>query len=90
MGNLSIVIYRIKIEIKIHQNFLPCLLVLFVVCSYYFWPFQRGFSELSSVAVELKLAKIALERPEMLRTYHKQDKQTRFLLRNSLVSLGYP
>ena len=31
MENLSIVIQGIKIEIKIYQNFLPCLLVLFVV-----------------------------------------------------------
>ena len=31
MENLSIVIQGIKIEIKIYQNFQPCLLVLFVV-----------------------------------------------------------
>ena len=42
MENLSIVIQGIKIEIKIYQNFLPCLLVLFVVCSKHFWPFPSA------------------------------------------------
>ena len=42
MENLSIVIQGIKIEIKIYQNFLPCLLVLFVVCSKHFCPFPSA------------------------------------------------
>ena len=34
-------------------------------------------STVERATVELKLAKIALKRPEMLRTFHKQDKQSR-------------
>ena len=30
-----------------------------------------------AIVIYIKLTKIAMKRPEMLRTYHKQDKQTR-------------
>ena len=38
MGILAIFIQGTKIEIKIHHNFLPCCLVIFMVYSQHFWP----------------------------------------------------
>ena len=68
MENLSIAIQGFKIEIKIDQNFSPCL-----VCG----TFLAFLAGLERATVELKLTRIARKRPEMLRTYQKQDKETR-------------
>ena len=46
----------------------PCL-----VCG----TFLAFLAGLERATVELKLTRIARKRPEMLRTYHKQDKETR-------------
>lgn len=44
LGILAIVIEK-NCWIIIHNNTLRCLLVLFLVCSWYFWPFQPDSSE---------------------------------------------
>ena len=83
MGILGNVIQGSKREIKIHQNFLPCLLVCSRVFATYLavsGRFQRVLVLVSSsfvlhmclckgTTVELKLAGIALKRPNMLRTH---------------------
>lgn len=58
LGILAIVIEK-NCWIIIHNNTLRCLLVLFLVCSWYFWPFQPDSSEFDNgLSFGLKSIKI--------------------------------
>ena len=85
MGILGIVIQGSKREIKIHRKFSPCLFTFVrsifghlraIPASFGFGVVLHMCVYVDRTTIELKLAGIALKRPNMLRT-HVKNKETR-------------
>ena len=84
MGILGIVIQGSKREIKIHQKFSPCLFTCFRSIFARLRAIPASFSSgvvlhmcvyVDRTTIKLKLAGIALKRPNMLRK-HVENKET--------------